>query len=358
MKPNSIETIPLGLDWGRGNFKVSGPHGTAWLPSHVAHANGSNLRKADAGIRVAQPQYDIQFDAGTGAPAHYHVGQNAPLTGTAIEALDLTDYTGALDQRALLYAAITEYTRKFSLASTTHSPIIAKVSVGVPQKALIGEDAPQRKSAIRQWLGTTHTWKAKGAGSAQIYQLVIDKVGVASQAVGALYYYMTNPDRSYRTEIMDGLLVRPVGILSLGSSTLELTAVQLRDNGRSRLPEILPDLEGSYPLGAYHMLNMSGEMDSWSLGYRDQQFRTAPKSHETAMSNWLRRVQGHINQRWGSQHKDFAAVFVVGGMLKVPSVREWVRKQFRNAVLAGFDIGEQEDDCITAISQGLYRQIP
>jgi hypothetical protein len=348
-------SLPLGLDWGRGNFKITGPHGTVWLPSHVAHANGTSLRKADSGIRVAQPQYDVQFDTG-GTPNHFYVGHNAPVAGTPVEALDLTDYTGAADQRALFYAAVSEYCKTFNLPSNT--PLTAKVSVGVPQKALVGEEAPQRKSAIRQWLTTSHTWSAKGSGKAQSYQLDIEKVGVGSQAVGALYYYMTLPDRSYRAEVMDALLARPVGILSLGSSTLELTAVQLRDNGRSRLPEILPDLEGSYPLGAYHMLNMSGEMDSWSLGYRDQQFRTSPKSHETAMSSWLRRVQGHINQKWGSQHKDFAAVFVVGGMLKVPSVREWVRKQFRNAVLAGFDIGDQEDDCITAISQGLYRQIP
>jgi hypothetical protein len=351
-------TLHLGLDWGRGNFKVAGPHGTVWLPSHVATAHRTTLRKADAGIRVAQPQYDIQFEVGTAIPAHYHVGHNAPMTGTAIEALDLSDYTGALDQRALLYAAITEYTRKYALTDSPEVPLIAKVSVGVPQKALVGEEAVGRKSAIRQWLTTTHTWQAKGAGATQAHHLLIEKVGVASQAVGALYYYMTHPDRTYRTPVMEALLTRPVGILSLGSSTLELTAVQLRDTGRSRLPEILPDLEGSYPLGAYHMLNMSGEMDAWSLGYRDQQFRTAPKSHETAMSNWLRQVQGHINQRWGTQHKDFAAVFVVGGMLKVPHVRDWVRKQFRNAELAGFDLGEQEDDCITAISQGLYRQIP
>ena len=59
----------------------------------------------------------------------------------------------------------------------------------------------------------------------------------------------------------------------------------------------------------------------------------------------------------GRLRRERPGVFVVGGMLKVPQVREWVRKQFRNAVLAGFDIGEQEDDCITAISQGLYRQI-
>jgi hypothetical protein len=357
MNTPTMHPLPLGLDWGRGNFKISGSHGTAWLPSHVAHANGSGTRKADAGIRVAQPQYDIQFDAGTGTPAHYHVGHNAPLTGTAIEALDLTDYTGALDQRALLYAALTEYSRKYGLAATPDAPIVAKVSVGVPQKALVGEEAPGRKSAIRQWLTTTHTWTAKGTGQMQTYRLMIDKVGVASQAVGALFYYMTHPDRSYRTDVMDAILSKPLGILSLGSSTLELTAVQLRDNGRTRLPEILPDLEGSYALGAYHMLNMSGEMQDWSLGYRDQQFRNAPKSHETAMSNWLRQVQGHINQRWGSHHKDFAAVFVVGGMLKVPHVRDWTRKQFRNAVLAGFDLGDQEDDCITAISQGLYRQI-
>lgn len=349
--------LTLGLDWGRGNFKVSGPHGTAWLPSHVAYAKGTELRKGDAGVRIAQPQYDVQFE-GNGAPHHFYVGHNAPITGTAIEALDLADYTGAMDQRALLYAAVSEYCKVFNLTSTPAAPLTAKVSVGVPQKALVGEDAPQRKTAIRQWLTTTHTWTIKGNARFHEHRLNIEKVGVASQAVGAFYYFMTHPDRSYRNEVMESILARPIGILSLGSSTLELTAVQLRDNGRNRLPEILPDFEGSYPLGAYHMLNMSAEMEGWSLGYRDQQFRNAPKSQETALTTWLRRVQGHINQKWGNQHKDFAAVFVVGGMLKVPSVREWTRKQFRNAVIAGFDLGEHEDDCITAISQGLYRQIP
>lgn len=353
---NTPFTLPLGLDWGRGNFKVTGPHGTAWLPSHVAHANGTSLRKADSGIRVAQPQYDVQFDT-LGTPHHFYVGHNAPVAGTPVEALDLTDYTGAADQRALLYAAVSEYCKGFNLVCTPDSPMNAKVSVGVPQKALVGEEAAGRKSAIRQWLTTSHTWTAKGSGKMESYHLEIEKVGVGSQAVGALYFYMTNPDRSYRPEVMDALLARPVGILSLGSSTLELTAVQLQDNGRTRLPEILPHLEGSYPLGAYHMLNMSDSMQDWSLGYRDQQFRNAPKSQETALTTWLRRVQGHINQKWGSHHKDFAAVFVVGGMLKVASVRDWVRKQFRTSVLAGFDLGEHEDDCITAISQGLYRQI-
>ena len=133
--------------------------------------------------------------------------------------------------------------------------------------------------------------------------------------------------------------------------------VRFSSGGGRRLPEILPALEASYALGAYHMLNTSTEMRDWSLGYRDQQFRTAPKSHDTALANWLRRVQGHINQRWGTQHKDFAAVFVVGGMLKVAAVRDWTRKQFKNAVLAGYDLGASEDDCITAIAQGLYRQI-
>ena len=352
-----ITSINLGLDWGRGNFKVAGPQGTTWLPSHVAHASG-DLRRAEAGVRIAQPQYDIQFDA-DGSSAHYYVGHNAPLTGTAIEALDLTDYTGALDQRALLYAAITEYFKKFNLTSSPNAPLTAKVSVGVPQKALVGEDAAPRKTAIRQWLTATHTWDAKGTtGQPQTYCLVIDKVGVASQAVGALFYYMTNPDRSYRTGVIDALLAKPLGILSLGSSTLELMGVQMRDTGRSRVPEILPDLEGSYSVGAYHMLNMSDSMQSWSLGYRDQQFRTNPKTHDTEIGNWLRQVQGQINQRWSGQvHRDFAGVFVVGGMLRVPQVREWVRKQFRNAVIAGYDLGEQEDDCITAISQGLYRQI-
>jgi hypothetical protein len=351
----SSTLLSLGLDWGRGNFKITGPHGTAWLPSHVAHAGGISLRKADSGIRVAQPQYDVHFTTPGGTTNHFYVGHNAPVAGTAVEALDLSDYTGAPDQRALLYAAVSEYVKVFNLNPATS--LNAKVSVGVPQKALMGEEAIQRKSAIRQWLATCHTWRAKGSGKAQDYRLAIEKVGVGSQAVGALYFYMTYPDRSYRTEVMDAILSQPLGILSLGSSTLELTAVQLRDNGRTRLPEILPHLEGSYPLGAYHMLNMSDSMQDWSLGYRDQQFRTAPKSREAAMATWLRRVQGHINQKWGNHHKDFAAVFVVGGMLKVPQVREWVRKQFRNAVLAGFDLGGDEDDCITAISQGLYRQI-
>lgn len=348
--------LALGLDWGRGNFKVTGPHGTAWLPSHVAHASGTSLRKADSGIRVAQPQYDVQFDT-PGTAHHFYVGHNAPVAGTPVEALDLTDYTGAADQRALFYAAISEYLKAFNLAAPPETPITAKVSVGVPQKALVGEEAAGRKSAIRQWLTTSHAWRAKGSGKAQDYRLDIEKVGVGSQAVGALFFYMTRPDGSYRSEAMAQILAQPLGILSLGSSTLELTAVQLRDNGRMHLPEILPHLEGSYPLGAYHMLNMADRMQDWSLGYRDQQFRNAPKTQEAALATWLRRVQGHINQKWGTHHKDFAAVFVVGGMLKVPSVREWLRKQFRNSVLAGFDLGEQEDDAITAISQGLYRQI-
>lgn len=350
-------TLHLGLDWGRGNFKVAGPHGTVWLASHVATARETTLRQADAGIRIAQPQYEISFESGQPVPARYYVGHNASLAGTAIEALDLTDYTGAYDQRALLYAAVSEYSQHFNLTSTPESPLQAKVSVGVPQRALVGEDAPQRKSAIRQWLTSSHHWHAKATGPSHTYHLQIEKVGVASQAVGALFYYMTHPDGSYRPDVMEAIFAKPLGILSLGSSTLEFTAVQLRDNGRNRQPEILPHLEGSYPLGAYHMLNMSEAMQEWSLGYRDQQFRSAPKSQEAALGNWLRRVQGHINQKWGTQHKDFAAVFVVGGMLKVAQVREWTRKQFRNAVLAGFDRGDPEDHCITAISQGLYRQI-
>ncbi len=351
-----LTTLHLGIDWGRGNFKISGSNGTAWLPSHVSQVTGDN-RKSDASVRVAQAQYDIQFQTPT-TPAHYYVGHNAPLVGEAIEALDLSDYTGALDQRALLYATLTEYARHFDLRSTPDEPLTVKFMVGVPQKALVGEDAAQRKTAIRQWLGTTHRWTAKGQnGRAQSLSVIVDKVGVASQAVGALFYYTTNPDGTYRPEVMDALLTKPIGILSLGSSTLELTAVQLRDSGGRRLPEILPALEASYTLGAYHMLNTMTEMQEWSLGYRDQQFRAAPKSHDTALANWLRRVQGHINQRWGNQHKDFAAVFVVGGMLKVAAVRDWTRKQFKNAVLAGYDLGTSEDDCITAIAQGLYRQI-
>lgn len=349
-------TLVLGLDWGRGNFKLSGPHGTAWLPSHVSQVTGEH-RKSDTSIRVAQAQYDIQFQTTT-TSARYYVGHNAPLVGESIEALDLSDYTGALDQRALLYAALTEYARQFAVMTTPDAPVTAKVMVGVPQKALVGEDAAQRKTAIRQWLGTTHIWTAKGqAGQPQSFSVVVDKVGIASQAVGGLFYYTTTPDGAYRPELMDTLLTKPVGILSLGSSTLELTAVQLRDTGGRRLPEILPAFEASYALGAYHMLNTTTEMQEWSLGYRDQQFRAAPKSHDTALTNWLRRVQGNINQRWGNQHKDFAAVFVVGGMLKVAAVRDWTRKQFKNAVLAGYDLGMSEDDCITAIAQGLYRQI-
>ncbi len=353
-----MSTLPfaLGLDWGRGNFKLSGPHGTAWLPSHVSQVTGDH-RKSDTSVRVARAQYDIQFQTPS-TPAHYYVGHNAPLVGEPIEALDLSDYTGALDQRALFYAALTEYARQFDLTSTPDAPLTARVMVGVPQKALVGADAAGRKTAIRQWLGTTHTWIAKGQqGRPQSLTVIVDKVGVASQAVGALFYYTTTPDSAYRPEVMDTLLAKPVGILSLGSSTLELTAVQLRDSGGRRVPEILPTLEASYALGAYHMLNTTTEMQDWSLGYRDQQFRAAPRSQDTALANWLRRVQGHINQRWSSQHKDFAAVFVVGGMLKVPQVRDWTRKQFKNAVLAGYDLGASEDDCITAISQGLYRQI-
>lgn len=348
-----MSSVRFGYDWGRGNFKVAGALGVAWLPSHVA-LGAERLHSSGYGLKVLQPQYDIQFQRGD-EDFHFFVGKNAPMVGTAVEGLDVSDYEGAMEQRALLYAALTEYINHFNSVTPT-TPL--KVVVGVPSIVLTGRDAKTRQTAIRQWLQAEHSWVVRDTvGREKSYTITVEKAGVAPQALGAMYYYMMNPDLSYRNEQFNALVQKPLGIISLGSSTVELMGIRVRQEGKSRKPELVPALEGSFSLGAYNLLNMDGKSGVWSLGYRDQEFRENPQSYATPLQSWLRQVQGLVNQKWTAQmHRDFAAVFVVGGMLKVDKVREWARKQFPNAVLAGYDMGT-EDDAITAIAQGLYRQV-
>lgn len=314
--------INFGLDLGMGACKLYGPLGSIEMPSQVAiwrdHARGLG------GMRNALPPLKVEL--GTGQA--FWVGLHAHQWGRPVENVDYDRLSGAPEMHAILYATLTQYVKD-------HGPVMGPVVlyVGMPLEPLTGEGAAATLNSVRTWLMGSHCWHAGG----EAYQVDVATVKITSQATGALFDYLLDPDGGFVAG-RKAHMKKEVGIISIGFNTVELLVVQ--DNAP------VQRFTAGSTNGVRRLLELLNTGGLYSLGELDTLLRMGSLSFGDALTVWEREVTGQVERVWGSSWKRFATIISVGGGAVL--LNGHLARRFNGRV-------DTPDQPVMAIARGLYK---
>lgn len=273
------------LDFGAGNFKAYGHTGGHLIPTQVATASGIKMGRV-AGLRSQEPPTQITIDG-----HRFYVGSRAHDWGRPIENLDNHRFiSGSPDMRAMVYASL----------SITRIQEPLHLIVGLPQSALADDNAQATADAVRAWLTGTHTWTCNNVPR----HAEVEKVTLTSQAAGALFDYLLDDQGEFLPQRKPHFR-KELGILSVGMNTLELLGVR---DGRP-----INRFTHSVTAGVRRLLELADPAGVYSRGELDIQLRTNQLDVADVLPVWASEVAGHVERAWGTAHRRFAAVIVVGG---------------------------------------------
>jgi hypothetical protein len=307
----------VALDFGAGNIKRYAEAGSVVIPSQIATCTGEQLGEM-SGIKRAASTTRIEIDG-----HRFYVGAGAHTNGRPVENLDDSRFvSGSPELRALTYAA---------LDGSPADPMNA--IIGLPQSALVGEQAAKTAAGLREWLVGEHRWQVNTVE----HQATIEKVTVTSQAAGALFDWLLDPAGKFiadrRKKFSD-----EIGVLSVGMNTLELLVLH---GG-----EIVNRFTGSRTAGVRRLLELSDPQGYYSRGELDTKLRAGRLDTRAALPIWGAEITGAIEQVWGTAHNRFSAVIMVGGGAVL----------LQNALMGMFNgRSYMPDDPLISVSRGLYK---
>lgn len=320
-----MEPMVFGNDLGMGANKLHGPHGGVQVLSQVA-TNGTQKITSMAGLTVKHPPLEVRTLNGS-----FYVGDGAHDWGRPVENMDYDRLTGAPEMIALFYAGFTRYMQE-------HGEIRTPVSIvaGLPLETMTGGEAAGNGDAVRKWMrpaGGEHTWTADG----KVYRLCVEEARCTSQPVGAFFDYLLTIDGRPMAARKQATTAE-VGIVSVGFNTTELLVV------RNRQP--VQRFTAGNRSGVRRLLELVNRDGLYSLGELDTMLRAGALDVSAALPVWAREVGGQIERHWGTAHKRFSSVIVVGGgaLLLGPALTD----RFNGKAIV-------PDDPVGATARGLYK---
>jgi hypothetical protein len=317
-----MDKIILGQDLGMGANKIFGANGGMQLQSIVSASAGDVITQS-MGLRNQRPPLQITID-GVG----YYVGPNAHDWGRPIENLDYERMTGVPETRAIVYANLTNYMRKYE---AIHSPI--EMIVGLPLEPLTGQHAQENINAVRAWMKGKHEWCVNDHN----YQIDVTDVKVTSQPTGALFDYLLDNQGAFISQRTKHFR-NEMGIISIGFNTLELLTVKNKS--------LVQSLSKGQTSGVRRLLELTNENNLYSLGELDSMLRHGHLKVNNALPIWTREILGHIEKTWDKRWQRFSQIILVGGGAVL--LEHALKKRFNGKVFI-------PDDPILSISRGLYK---
>jgi len=320
------QTDILGVDLGGGALKLYGPAGGVELPAHIATGQRTHRARA-TGLRTLKPPMRILMD-GTG----FYIGLGAHDWGRPVENLGDERFAGSPEVQALFYAGL-------SLYAEDHASLVGPVDlvVGLTQSAFLSDIAPD----VRGWLSGDHAWSIEKAGrsspDAQAFSLAVDQVNVTSQAAGALFDYFLDDTGAFIPR-RKAAFKEEIGIVSVGMNTLELLVLR---NGAT-----IERFTDSVTAGVRRMLEIHDPSGYYSRGELDTMLRRGQLDYKGALSVWASEIHGHIERRWGTAFRRFAAIIVVGGGVLLLNNDLTARLNGKAYV---------PDNPVLAVARGLYK---
>jgi len=325
MNTSAIHT--LGVDFGGGALKLYGKAGGVELPAHIASAGQRSHRARATGLRTLKPPMRV-LTGGTG----FYVGLGAHDWGRPVENLGDERYAGSPEVQALLYAGLSLYDQAHTVKPLERLALI----VGLTQSAFLTDVG----LAARSWLTGLHDWTFEPAGGSKKavdFSLSVDDASLTSQAAGALFDYFLDEDGAFIPQ-RKAAFKEEIGIVSVGMNTLELLVL------RNAAP--IERFTYSITAGVRRMLEIYDPSGHYSRGELDTLLRRGKLDYKDALPVWGSEVYGHIERRWGSAFRRFAAIIVVGG----------------GVLLLGSDLTARlgdhvhvPDQPVLAVARGLYK---
>jgi hypothetical protein len=239
--------------------------------------------------------------------------------------LDFDRLIGSPEMRALVYGAWSRYIQSHGVFDGGLS-----LMVGLPLQTM-GEDMKDYRKAMKGWLTGNHSWSADGMQ----YSVVVERVRLTSQPVGAFFDYVMDDEKKYIPS-RSKALTEEVGVLSVGFNTLEFMVIENQ--------MATEKFTGGEKLGVRRLLELINPKNTYSLGELDVKLRNGDLKHREKLPIWASEVNGAIERIWKEALERFAAVLVVGG----------------GAVLLGDQLklkgkGVVADQPVMSIAHGLYK---
>jgi hypothetical protein len=318
---------------GMGAGKLSGPHGSVVVPSHVAVYDGNKVTaddvKLDNEAGLSKPLL-IALDA-EGRHAFW-VGKGAFDWGDAQDARDLERLTDVPEARAAFYATLTRYIHRYG---SVEAPVC--LVAGVPFDAVSGDKGESHKKTIEAWLTGKHIWYI--GKSRKPYSITVAEARVTRQGKGALYSYALDEQGKLipaRVPELKG----EVGVISIGFRTVELEIF------RNYAP--IPNRAGNGSIGVHRLAELAKRQERrhYKLGELDELLRAGMLDVSTAKAHWFNDLRALIESVWDETWPRLTKIIVVGG--GAYHAQEWLTRTFGNRCLV-------LEDPVVAIAHGLRR---
>jgi hypothetical protein len=286
------ELFTVGFDMGMGALKLWCKPGGLQLVSQVSTNGHGHLVDGVIGLKSRKRPMLVGGSFGS-----FYVGDFAHEHGRPVENLDFDRLTGAPEMRVLLYGALARYQEE-------HGPFDSALSlmVGLPLQMMTGELAKEYQKGVKSWLMGQHEFTVDG----MTHCIDVESVRQTSQPVGALFDYVLD-DQAQMIGERGSALLDEVGVISVGFNTVELLVVKERG--------AVERFTRGNTLGVRRLLELINREGLFSLGELDAKIRGGGMRSELkqAMPVWSREVNGEIEKVWGTSHRRFAKVLIVGG---------------------------------------------
>lgn len=319
------DSISLGFDMGMGALKLWSASGGWQLVSQVASNGHGHLADGILGLKSRRRPLLIAGEFGS-----FYVGDGAHEHGRPVENLDFDRLTGSPEMRVLLYAALAQYQAEHGLFD---APLA--LMVGLPLQMMTGDSAKDYQRGVKGWLKGLHVFEADGI----THRIEVEDVRQTSQPVGALFDFVLD-HRGQMIAERGSTLLDEVGVISVGFNTVELLVVKERG--------AVERFTRGNTLGVRRLLELVNREGLYSLGELDAKLRGGGLRAELkqAMPVWSREVNGEVEKVWGSSHRRFAKVLVVGGGALL--LRDALTLQFGHKAWV-------PDDAVLSIARGLWK---
>lgn len=325
--------IYFGADMGMGAWKGWGPKGGAQVLSLVSSNGTFQMDEFTGGRRKTRPVH-VQSAFGS-----FFVGDNAHDYGVPMQNMAFDRLTDTSEIRSIFYAGLHRYQ---ALYGAFDRPL--SLMVGLPFQMLMGPLAKEYKAAVKKWMIGRHEFIADGVQ----YRVEITEATLKPQAMGILFDY-TYDDNGILDPDKASLWVDETAGLSIGRKTIEFMLTRENDDvdrftggvdmGVTRL---LEDINRQYEI----KLNCERPYTLGELDMKLRNKRVDKDVLERALQDWVQRVRGAIDDRWGEYYRRFTAVLVVGGGAEL--LRHHIPTLLRGKAIV-------LDDPVGAISHGMYK---
>jgi hypothetical protein len=290
--------IGLGVDLGMSSAKIVGEAGEILFFNQAALPGNVRVEGSYTGMRARKRPMIVSGDFGS-----FYVGKNAHDFGQPAESFDFETLTGTNEMRALFYGALTMYQ---SMYGRFNGPLV--LAVMLPLQLITGENAKKNQVAVQKWMTGNHSWSADG----EEFTVVVDKILLAPQAIGALFDYVfdmkgqaiAGREKATKLECAE---------ISIGSNSVELMVTKRNSDterfNAGKTVGVRKLFKRIDPKGLYTY----GELDMKLRGKDDEFDEETKRKLPGFIDSWAVEVKDFINKQWEGAEERFNLIFLVGG---------------------------------------------